>query len=191
MRELSDTVLGPITPTTNEEEPTVAEENNEEVPAWAQALIDQNKELADKVEAFEKQGTASAEAEEARRVEGLKEKARGFAFEEGTREWQRFFQIAASDLADGDLDTAKNLYEKLEGELPTAEGGNEEGEGTEGGGGGDEKPKFPKSGAAGGSGAPDSSASEENKLDFKDKSAVNAAAQAYMEAAESENATTP
>lgn len=179
MRDLSNTVLGDPEPEpTEENEMTDSNQETEtsteeEMPAWAQALNEKLDVL------FEGQ-QAAIQQTEAEAIAQYKQQAASFGFVEGTPEWVKLFQIAKTDLADGDLEKARDLYVKIEGSLPSADNATEE-----------EDPTFPKTGGAGGSGAPSSDSSKEGDLDFSDKAAVQAAALRYMESSTSENAATP
>lgn len=187
-RELSDTILPrepePTPTPKQEEEPTMSEDTKQEdseevVPQWAQAIMSE-------FEAMKADRTAAQEQENTAAIEQLKTTARGFGFVEGTDEWARFFSIAASDLAGGDLEVAKGIYEKLDGPLPGAGEPDPEPEPEASG-----EPRYPKTGGAGGDGAVNSAEVTGDEIDFSDKRAVYEAAMQYMESYDSDNAATP
>lgn len=136
--------------TTHKENPDMSEnENDNGAPAWAQALIE-------KVEALEKAQNTVVQSTEAQEVAAYKAEARKLGYEEGTDDWVTFFKIAASDIADGDLEQAHDIFTKLYG-VPTSEEGNEldeEGEETETETETEPAPKFPATAGAGGAGSP-------------------------------------
>lgn len=118
MADLAASVLGTdLDPqeTTPKEDTTMADNNDSEAPAWLNQLIGA---LDQRFGAIEQQLAGSAAAGEDAEIRAYKAYAKGLGFVEGTPEFYRFFEIAASGLAgDGDLDLAFELYEKLEGPL--------------------------------------------------------------------------
>lgn len=154
------------------------------------ALLGEIKRLSDKIEAMEKTNTEQAEAQRQIEVSEIVAKVTELGYTQGTPEWDNYFQLAQSDLVNGDLDMAHRLYDQF---FP-AEGGGEKGEdgkgegetktpeSTNGAESGVKTPEFPVNGAKNSSGSPkvDSNAGEEPDLS---KEAVNARAMAYLEAA--------
>jgi len=189
MERLAQRVKGTSNQSTKETE--VADNQNEEVPAWAQELIDQNAALREEVETMKTAQASSAEESEKAEIARLKGEAKAMGFEEDTDEWVAFWRIAGSDLADGDLARAAQLYEKLEGPLPGSEDNKEEEgeEGTEGA----EEPTFPATGGAGGSGTPGEGAGEEPAPVITDKKTLAQMAMAKLQAVKEsqDGSTTP
>lgn len=192
-RGLSNSVLGEpeTTQPPQQEEEIMTEENttnepapSEEAPAWAQKLIVD----IDELKAAQVQ---SMESEKAAHIADLKSTARTMGFTEGTEAWTEFFKIAGSELANGDLNVAKDMYVKLHGEITA--GGEEGGEPTTDvvEAAAEVSTEFPKTGAAGGSGAPGVADEGGEGLDLTNKSAVNDAAAAYIANFGDDSATTP
>jgi hypothetical protein len=159
--------------TTPSKDTDMTEKNDtSEAPAWAQVLVE-------KIEALEKAQGAVIQNTEAQEIAAFKAEARSLGYVEGTDDWVTFFKIAASDLADGDLNAAHEMFTKLYG-VPTDESENvEDGEGEEADP--EPTPKFPATGGAGGAGSP-KPAETADKPDMS-KEAVTQRARSYLTAA--------
>ena len=189
-RELSNTILPPETTNqpTEQEEP-MSEETPEEAPPaddkWATEKPPKwAVDLQEEISAMRQERVAVAENENQAAINDLKATARGFGLVEDSPEWSKFFSIASSDLANGDLDVAKGIYEKLEGPIVSDSAATEEAPPAE------EKPSFPKTGGAGGD-SPGAAAPDGPEIDFSSKRAVNEAAAAYIDSLGSDNAIVP
>lgn len=158
--EFGNMILGNDTDTdttTPRKETTDMSDKTEEAPAWAQALIAEVAEL----KAAQSSVMQNTEAQE---IAAYKAEARKLGYVEGTDDWVTFFKIAASDIADGDLAQAHDIFTKLYG-VPTDESENvEEGESDEAveeaaaaSNTSTPTPKFPATAGAGGAGSPKAS----------------------------------
>lgn len=152
------------------------------------ALLAEIKRLSDKIETMEKASTEQAEARRQVEVAEIVAKVTELGYTQGTPEWDNYFQLAQSDLVNGDLDMAHRLYGQF---FPAAEGEGEDTGGSGGETGGDEaskgageskKPEFPVNGAKNSSGSPKVDPKDGEEVDLS-KEAVNARALAYLEAA--------
>lgn len=153
--------------------------------------------LTAKVESLESVQQERATVEEQENAQRVTQIVQGeFGIQPGTPEWDNFFQVATSELAGGDLDRAKQVYEAIYSPVPGPEGG-----GAQAGEAGaetngavapeavtEDAPKFPVTGAKTSTGGPlGGKAVAEEPLDFSDE-AVRERATAYLEALNSEPA---